>query len=158
MKKSFFSKNLKSIRKSKKISLEVLAEALNVSKSAISDYENDKFSPTLLVSRKIADYFGTTIDNMEYSEILEKNTKGEYVVKTPESLIQTNQESKKEIETLNEKNKNAELQVKLLTQKVEGLQIQLRLYEQLKDSKLSEIELLKTQVRLLEDKINVAKM
>jgi transcriptional regulator with XRE-family HTH domain len=71
--KSYFGENLKNLRKYHKITLEDLADAINVSKSAISDYENEKFSPSLIVCRKIADYFKTSIDILEFSEILEKN-------------------------------------------------------------------------------------
>ena len=80
MKKSYFSENLKSLRKYKKMTLEDLAEAVNVSKSAISDYENNKFSPSLAFCRKVAEYFGTSMDNLEFSDILEKNEKGMWIV------------------------------------------------------------------------------
>jgi transcriptional regulator with XRE-family HTH domain len=154
MTKSFFSTNLRNLRKFKKISLEELAEAINISKSAISDYENDKFSPSLLICRKIADFFETTIDNLEFSEILEKNKAGEFILKQSEGSSKELYDANLQVESFKEKNETLEIEIKLLKQKVDGLQIQLRLHDQLKDSKLSEIDLLKTQIHLLEEKIS----
>jgi transcriptional regulator with XRE-family HTH domain len=151
--KSFFSENLKTLRKYKKITLEELSEAINVSKSAISDYENDKFSPSIFICRKIADYFNVSVDFLEYSEIMEINANGELVLKNLDSLLKHQFEAKEWIEVLGKQKNELATELKLQKQKVEGLQVQFRLQEQLKESKLSEIELLKTQIGLLEDKI-----
>lgn len=155
MNKSYFSKNLKNLRKYKKITLEELSEALNISKSAISDYENNKFSPSLIVCRKISEYFGTSIENLEFSDILEKNLNGELEIGSDIS-ISHKYNSIKELSEVLEKQKNElMLELRLQKQKVEGLQLQMRLQDQLKESKLSEIELLKSQILLLEDKIRL---
>lgn len=153
--KSYFSENLHNLRKYKKISLEELAEAINVSKSAISDYENGKFSPALSVCRKIADFFNVTIDDLEYSEILEKRDNKTWAIKQKQGSAKELFEANERIEVLERHRDDLSLELKLTKQKVESLQIQLRLHDQLKESKVSEIELLKTQIQLLEEKINL---
>jgi transcriptional regulator with XRE-family HTH domain len=153
--KSYFSENLRTLRKYKKITLEELSEAINVSKSAISDYENDKFSPSIFICRKIADYFKVSIDFLEYSEIMEKSLENGLVLKNSDSLSKEQSETKEYIEVLEKQKNELATELKLQKQKVEGLQVQFRLQEQLKESKLSEIELLKTQIGLLEDKIRL---
>ncbi|MCU0326187.1 MAG: helix-turn-helix domain-containing protein [Spirosomaceae bacterium] len=155
MMKSYLSENLKTLRKYNKISLEELANAINVSKSAISDYENDKFSPSIAICRKIADFFRITIDDLEYSEILEKLEGNSYKIKTKEALPKKLFEANERIEVLERIRDDLALELKLYRQKIESLQIQLRLQSQLQDSKLSEIQLLKTQIHLLEEKIKV---
>ncbi len=155
MKKSYFSENLKSLRKYKKMTLEDLSEALNVSKSAISDYENNKFSPSLAICRKVAEYFGTSIDNLEFSDILEKNENGELKIVSDISLNQKYNLAKEFSEVLEKQKYELMLELRLHKQKVEGLQLQMRLQDQLKESKFSEIELLKSQILLLEDKIRL---
>ncbi len=157
MSKSLFAENLKSIRKFKKISLEELAEQINISKSAISDYENDKFSPSLNICRKFADFFGVSINDLEYSEILEKNQNNEWQIKQKGHSSKELFEANERIIVLERYRDDLLLELKLTKQKVESLQIQLRLHDQLKDSKLSEIELLKTQIRLLEDKLKMVR-
>ncbi len=155
MKKSYFSENLKSLRKYKKMTLEDLADAVNVSKSAISDYENNKFSPSLAICRKVAEYFGTSIDNLEFSDILEKNESGELKIVSDTSINQKFNLAKEFSEVLEKQKYELMLELRLHKQKVEGLQLQMRLQDQLKESKFSEIELLKSQILLLEDKIRL---
>ncbi|MCP9756114.1 XRE family transcriptional regulator [Lacihabitans sp. CCS-44] len=155
MTKSYFSENLKNLRKYHKITLEELAEALNVSKSALSDYENDKFSPSLIICRKIADHFKTSVDILEFSEILEKTEKNNFVLKNIESLPKQILEAKEYAEVLEKQKNELMLELRLQKQKVESLTLQMRLQEQLKASKLSEIELLRSQIILLEEKIKL---
>ena len=155
MTKSFFSENLRNLRKYKKITLEELANELNVSKSAISDYENDKFSPSLYICRKIADYFGTSVENLEYSEILDFSNKNDIKFINETSLPKQIFEAKEYIEVLEKQKNELMLELRLQKQKVESLQLLLKLQDQLKESKLSEIELLRSQIMLLEDKINL---
>lgn len=153
MTKSYFAENLRNLRKYKKITLEELAEAVNISKSALSDYENEKFSPTLIICRKIADYFKTSVDILEFSEILEKTTSNELSLKSTESLPRQISEIKEYAEVLEKQKNELLLELRIQKQKVESLNLQLRLQEQLKASKLSEIELLKNQIILLQEKI-----
>ena len=153
--KSYFGENLKNLRKYHKITLEDLADAINVSKSAISDYENEKFSPSLNICRKIADYFKTSIDILEFSEILEKNEQNKLTLNNPESLPKQISEAKEYAEVLEKQKNELSLELRLQKQKVESLNLQMRLQEQLKASKLSEIELLKSQITLLQEKITL---
>lgn len=153
--KSYFAENLKNLRKYHKITLEDLADAINVSKSAISDYENEKFSPSLIVCRKIADYFKTSIDILEFSEILEKNEKNELILANKESHPKQILEAKEYGEVLEKQKNELMLELRLQKQKAESLTLQMRLQEQLKASKLSEIELLKSQIILLQEKITL---
>jgi transcriptional regulator with XRE-family HTH domain len=155
MTKSYFSENLRALRKFKKITLEELADALNVSKSAISDYENDKFSPSIFICRKVADYFGVSIDRMEFSEILENLPNGTKKIVENDSSIKFLTEAREYIQVLEKQKNELLIDINLQKQKVESLKIQLRLQDQLRDSKLSEIELLRTQISLLEDKIEM---
>jgi len=155
MTKSFFAENLRNLRKYNKITLEDLSEALNISKSAISDYENEKFSPSLNICRKVADYFKVGIDNLEYSEILEKNSFGKPTLKDTTSLPKQILEAQEYTEVLEKQKNELMLELRLQKQKVESQNLQLRLQEQLKASKLSEIELLKNQIILLQEKITL---
>ncbi|MCF8324547.1 MAG: helix-turn-helix domain-containing protein [Leadbetterella sp.] len=153
MTKSYFAENIRNLRKYKKITLEELSEAINISKSALSDYENEKFSPSLIICRKIADYFKTSVDNLEFSEILEINEKNELILNINESLPKQILEAKEFAEVLEKQKNELMLELRLQKQKVESLTLQMRLQEQLKASKLSEIELLKSQIILLQEKI-----
>jgi len=153
--KSYFGENLKNLRKYHKITLEDLADAINVSKSAISDYENEKFSPSLNICRKIADYFKTSIDILEFSEILEKSELNKPILNNLESLPKQISEAKEYAEVLEKQKNELLLELRLQKQKVESLNLQMRLQEQLKASKLSEIELLKSKITLLQEKITL---
>jgi transcriptional regulator with XRE-family HTH domain len=155
MTKSYFAENIRNLRKYKKITLEELSEAINISKSALSDYENEKFSPTLIICRKLADYFKTSVDNLEFSEIMEKNEKNELILTNKESLPKQILEAKEYAEVLEKQKNELMLELRLQKQKVESLTLQMRLQEQLKASKLSEIELLKSQIILLQEKITL---
>jgi DNA-binding XRE family transcriptional regulator len=150
---SFFSENLRKLRKHHKITLEMLAEAIGVSKSSIADYEKARFSPPLNICRKISEYFQISIDLLEYSDIMENGENS--VLKNEASVMKENAELKEYNSVLERQKNEVLLELKLQKQKVDSLQIQLKLQEQLKDSKLSEIELLRSQISLLEDKIRL---
>lgn len=155
MQKSYFSENIKTLRKSKKITLAELSEAINVSKSTISDYENDKFSPTINVCRKIADYFNLSIDDLEFSDIsdlLQKNPKKEF---SSESLPKLLADSREFAEVLEKQKNELQTELRLQKQKVDSLLIQLRLQEQLNACKQSKFVLLETQIILLEEKVKL---
>lgn len=57
-----FSERLKLLRREKNISAEDLANELNINKSTISRYENDKTEPYLPIVLKIAKYFDVSLD------------------------------------------------------------------------------------------------
>lgn len=63
---------LKVIRKQRKYSQLKVAMDLNVSREALSHYENGKRSPDLQMLRKLSSYFGVSIDFLvngeEYSK------------------------------------------------------------------------------------------
>ena len=126
MTKSYFSENIRHLRKYKKITLEELSEAINISKSALSDYENGKFSPTLIICRKIADYFETSVENMEYSEILDFSNKNDIKFINGTSLPKQIIEAKEYIEVLEKQKNELMLELRLQKQKVESLQLQLK--------------------------------
>lgn len=58
-------------------------------------------------------------------------------------------------EVLEKQKAELQLEIRLYKQKTESLQLQLKLHDQLKNSKLSEIELLRNQIILLEEKIKL---
>lgn len=157
MSKSYFAENLRNLRKYKKITLEELSSAINVSKSAISDYENEKFSPTIFICRKISDYFNVSMEIMEYSEILDFSEISDLKLKVGDTMPKQLAEALEYNEVLEKQKNELQLEIKLLKQKVESLQLQIKLHDQLKTSKLSEIELLRNKIHLLEDKISLIK-
>jgi transcriptional regulator with XRE-family HTH domain len=122
-----FGTNLRTLRKSRKLTLESLGNALKISKSTLSDYETGKTLPPINVYEVIANYFGTKIDNIKNSEISEKK------------------DFSNEVDQL-------KLHNRLLSQQLDGLKIQLQLVRQLLTSRESEIRSLNTHIRLLEER------
>lgn len=59
---------LKEIRKARHINQQKLAFDLNISREAISYYENGKRSPDVGMLKKMATYFGVTIDYLVFGE------------------------------------------------------------------------------------------
>ena len=53
---------LKIIRKQKRYSQQKVAMDLNISREALSHYENGKRSPDIQMLRKLSEYFGKSID------------------------------------------------------------------------------------------------
>ena len=53
---------LKLIRKQKRLSQQKVAIELNISREALSHYENDRREPSLAMLIKMSDYFGVSID------------------------------------------------------------------------------------------------
>jgi transcriptional regulator with XRE-family HTH domain len=61
----FLSKNLKYLREqNKKQSQEALANALGITRSAVSSYEDGRAEPKLVVMNKMAHYFNITLDQL----------------------------------------------------------------------------------------------
>jgi transcriptional regulator with XRE-family HTH domain len=145
---SKFSANLRILRKRNKLTLEALGKILNVSKSALSDYENGHTFPSLDVCEAICHYFGINLDNLQNLD---------FAVVSVEELQQNLEEKrvniKVDINDLSSPVKQLEFHNKLLHQQVEGLSIQLQLLKQLLESKSSEIKSLQIQILLLEEKI-----
>ena len=55
-------KGLKEIRKERKLSQMKVAMDLNISREALSHYENDKREPSIELLTKMSDYFNVSID------------------------------------------------------------------------------------------------
>ena len=53
---------LKLIRKQKKLNQQKVAMDLNISREALSHYENGRREPSLAMLVKMSDYFGVSID------------------------------------------------------------------------------------------------
>jgi putative transcriptional regulator len=58
--------NLTRLRKEKKLTQEQLAEKLNISRTVITYIENSSNSVSKTLLKVVADYFGITIDELEY--------------------------------------------------------------------------------------------
>ena len=55
---------IEEIRNAKGIRQEELAKKLGVSRQTISSLENGRYNPSILLARKIAKYFGMTIEEV----------------------------------------------------------------------------------------------
>ena len=62
MKKSFGLVGLKAIRKQKRLNQLKVAIDLNISREALSHYENGKRSPDVEMLKKLSEYFNVSID------------------------------------------------------------------------------------------------
>lgn len=62
--KNYFSDNLKLFRKDNKLSQQELAVRVGVTQQCVSEWENGKIEPTLSFLWKLADIFGTSIDEL----------------------------------------------------------------------------------------------
>jgi len=144
-----FSANLRILRKKNKLTLEILGKILRVSKSALSDYENNHTFPSLDVCEAICQYFGINLDdlqNFDFSEMSLEEIK--------ESALNRNSDRRNDNKNdFSNPTEQLKFQNKLLHQQVQGLEIQLQLIKQLTESKASEIKSLQIQIRLLEEKL-----
>ena len=93
---------LKSLRSEFGISQKELAEALHISQQSIYKYEALNSQPDIEILKRMADYFGTSIDYLVgYSDIRRKaGASGEY------SLSQFEAELIERIRTLSDEEKN----------------------------------------------------
>lgn len=62
MSRGDFVKGLKQIRKARKLSQMKVAMDLNISREALSHYENDKREPSIELLNKMSAYFNVSID------------------------------------------------------------------------------------------------
>ena len=143
----FFGNNLRFLRKSKKMTLLSLSEALKISKSAISDYEIGKTLPGLDVVQKFSDFFEIPIDDLYNSDIVDFYKKGGIKIKKRKALNADN-DSNNEFE-----NEKYSFSVKLLTQKLESTQLQIQMLKQLLVSREAENKTLKINIKLLEEQL-----
>lgn len=141
----FFGNNLRFLRKSKKMTLLELSKSIQVSKSALSDYETYKTIPSLDVVKKFSNFFNIPMDalyNSDISEILKKDKMHSF----KQDVQQENKILDHEKYTFN---------LKLLTQKLESTQLQIQMLKQLLASKESENMTLGINIKLLEERIKL---
>lgn len=67
-------KGLKKIRKERDLNQLKVAMDLNISREALSHYENGKRSPDIEMLLKLSDYFGVSIDYLIRGEEYKKET------------------------------------------------------------------------------------
>jgi len=143
----FFGKNLRFLRKFKKMTLLDLSRLLKISKSAISDYEIGKSLPGLDVVQKFSQFFETPIDYLYNSDIPELYKKsGANFAKSKASILT----DEKDLAFENEKYL---FNIKLITQKLESTQLQIQMLKQLLDSREAENKTLKINIKLLEEQL-----
>lgn len=70
--------NLRQLRQKQGISQRTLGDALGVTQQTINLYENHKVEPDIYMLKKMADYFGTTIDYLIGHTIAESTTATTY--------------------------------------------------------------------------------
>lgn len=150
-----FNKNLKYLRKINKLSLIELSEITNTSKSTISDYENFYSIPTVFFAEKISNYFKVELNTLFFSIISEEMEKDGNFLLNQNPRTKNEASLKSEIEKLHNDNEKLQQNLRMLTQKINSLELQVKLQDQLKEGKLSEIDLLKTQINLLNDKLKL---
>ena len=64
---------LKIIRKKKKLNQQKVAMELNISREALSHYENGRREPSLALLIKMSDYFGVSIDYLIRGKAFKKD-------------------------------------------------------------------------------------
>ena len=139
----YFQNNLKYLRKSKKLTLFELGDSVNISKSAISDYETGKSSPGFEVVKKLSIFFDISIDDLYNSDIPEIYDKG---ILKKSKKYNRNDPVFYEIE-----NDKYVFNLNLLNQKLESTKLQLQLIKQLLESREAENKTLRINIKLLEE-------
>ena len=71
---STFSQNLKFLREKLNLKQDVLAQKLDISRSVLSYYENDKSEPTLSVLMKLSIFFNISIDDLISKDLFNENS------------------------------------------------------------------------------------
>lgn len=132
--KTILAENLRFLRKQNVLTLNDLASILDVSKSAISDYENEKTPLSVSVVLAYCKYFDVSISKI----IQVKFNQEQYL----------NGNYKEKMDT-NEQVKDLKSKWMLCKQKVEALTIQNKLQTNILESKESEITALKMQIKLM---------
>lgn len=138
---NIFGGNIRFLRKTKKLTLIELSEMLNISKSALSDYETGKSIPGLDVVQKFSTFFQIPMDALYNARIPEGQS-------TEKPMNAPKQE--KNLEDVALENEKYMFNLRLLHQKLEGQQVQMQLIQQLLESREAENKTLKMNIRLLE--------
>ncbi len=87
---TMFNERLKELRAEKKITQDALAKDMNVSKGAVAMWETGKRKPDMDMLKKIAAYFGTTVD-----DLIGADYKQDEIESLPEELVILNRNAKK---------------------------------------------------------------
>jgi len=64
---------IRELRKSKKVTQDELAEAVGVTRQTIISLENGKYNASLVLAHKLAQFFGTTIEDIFIFNLEEEN-------------------------------------------------------------------------------------
>lgn len=64
---------IQELRKSRKITQQELADALSVTRQTIISLENGKYNASLILAHKVAQFFGTSIEEIFIFEQEEEN-------------------------------------------------------------------------------------
>jgi transcriptional regulator with XRE-family HTH domain len=145
---NIFGKNIRKLRKRKKLTLVEVAKALKISKSAISDYESGKSKPGLDVVVKLSEYFYIPVDDLNNSDIPEFEN-----VEFESKKAVKPQVSLESLDGITQWKQRNDFNVNLLRQKNESLEMQLELVKELIQSKEAENKSLQIQVKLLQEKL-----
>ncbi len=145
---NFLGRNVKVLRKKRNLTLVELANALNISKSALSDYEKGKSRPGIDVVIKLSNFFYIPTDDLNNSEIPEFES-----IELKASKPVKNQLAIESLEEITQWKQKHDFQVNLLKQKNESLETQLALVKELLLSKEAENKSLGIRIRLLEEKL-----
>jgi transcriptional regulator with XRE-family HTH domain len=141
----YFGNNIKFLRKRKKLTLVEMSALTGISKSALSDYENNKSTPGLEILRVFSSFFEVSID-----DILKSDMTG------PKSHNQDNK-TDKEVDHTDQMYENLDeekyqFHLKLLHQRLESATLRFQMLQQLLQSKESENKTLRINIKLLEEK------
>lgn len=66
---NFFTYNLHSLRKKKKLSLDELSSKIGISKSTLNNYENGKNEPTVSILITICNFYNVSVCDMLFSNL-----------------------------------------------------------------------------------------
>ena len=90
--------NLRRLRNEKNISQRALGEAVGVKQQTINKYENHNIEPDIATLKKLAGYFGTTIDYITGYSDIESDSLDEREKRLLEDFRKVNEARKQSIE------------------------------------------------------------
>ncbi len=144
----FFGHNIKFLRKRQKLTLVEMAKQTGISKSALSDYENNKSTPGLEILRIFSSFFSVSID-----DILKNDITGPITKNGGNAEKNMHKESESSFENLDQE--KYQFHLKLLHQRLESATLRFQMLQQLLQSKESENKTLRINIKLLEEKTGV---
>ena len=141
----YFGHNIKFLRKRKKLTLVEMSALTGISKSALSDYENNKSTPGLEILRIFSSFFKVSID-----DILKTDMNGPQPKNTGQTLVKEETKTDHIYENLDQA--KYQFHLKLLHQRLESATLRFQMLQQLLQSKESENKTLRINIKLLEEK------